>query len=149
MTALSRSLGPSMTLKWVEGTQLLTDPLTKLAGEGDLLRAALRSGEHATLEEAKTLGRRLEERQRRAETRREAPAMAAALTGPPLIGHGPPPDDLEDLPWPLQAASEDEADDEDYEPTYARKLRLAVLQPPVPTREGRTGVIARALRAAA
>eukprot|EP00974_Lingulodinium_polyedra_P000073 7030-Lingulodinium_polyedra.AAC.1 len=64
---------PSMVLKWVEGTQQLTDPLTKRNGEGDLLRAALRLGEHAVVEEAATLQRRLEERQRRLAMRQGKP----------------------------------------------------------------------------
>ena len=36
---------PQTSLRWVEGTQQLTDPLTKKAREGDLLRAALRFGD--------------------------------------------------------------------------------------------------------
>ena len=117
---------PAMVLRWVEGTQQLTDPLTKLAGEGDLLRAALRCGEHAILEESKTLERRLAERQRRADARPGAPALAAAV-----CSHGPAAEaDVagEDTAEAEVRAedTEDEADDEDYEPTSAKKLRPAV-----------------------
>ena len=56
---------PAIALRWVEGTQQLTDPLTKRNGQGDLLRAALRHGKFAIVEEARTMQMRKDERDRR------------------------------------------------------------------------------------
>eukprot|EP00974_Lingulodinium_polyedra_P014574 1411066-Lingulodinium_polyedra.AAC.1 len=109
---------PGMELRWVEGTQQLTDPLTKRNGEGDLLRSALRLGEHAIVEEAVTLQRRLEERGRRLAMRqgRALPSFQAAATcrGGAIFEFDPADPEAEEA---------EPGDDENFEPTGAMRLR--------------------------